>query len=206
MINHFLITVLAVAVAVILVVPVVKCEGQLQACLHQKRLVKVDIIASEILSNHQITCDENIKYFPNTLLGYVTPWNPLGKTIAKKYASKIDLLAPVWHNLDLADNKYYQVTGEENYDSNFIDEVKKVNPKIKIVPRVNLEKKAMGRYYQLGGKGEAERISELILKYCQYFFETQMKIQNQTTNTPKKGIENMTEWCLRPALISTIQL
>eukprot|EP01022_Parablepharisma_sp_SALTPOND_P032910 TRINITY_DN873_c0_g1_i1.p1 TRINITY_DN873_c0_g1~~TRINITY_DN873_c0_g1_i1.p1 ORF type:complete len:418 (+),score=31.95 TRINITY_DN873_c0_g1_i1:2434-3687(+) len=154
-----------------------------QSCLHKKDLVKVDVVAAEIIKNHNTVCDESTKNFANTLLGYVTPWNPEGKKLAKTYASKLDIISPVWHNIDLIQGQY-RVTGEENYDSEFIDEIKEKNPNIKVVPRFNIEKGAIGRYYQLGGEAEAQRIAELVTKYA-------MQVQNTSQNYRERKYDGM---------------
>eukprot|EP00826_Nyctotherus_ovalis_P060542 TRINITY_DN8509_c0_g1_i1.p1 TRINITY_DN8509_c0_g1~~TRINITY_DN8509_c0_g1_i1.p1 ORF type:complete len:175 (+),score=28.26 TRINITY_DN8509_c0_g1_i1:44-526(+) len=140
-----------------------------ESCLHTKGLVKVDISASEILSNYNDSCDEGVKHYKGPLLGYVTPWNPEGKVMAKRFASKFDIISPVWHNIVLANN-LYKITGEDEFDERFIKELKEKNQRIKIVPRFNLEKDALGKYYQLSGSAEAKNLAQEILTFAQYCF------------------------------------
>ena len=136
-----------------------------ESCLHKKGLVKVDLIGSDILKNHNEPCDEKIKNFQNPLLGYVTPWNPKGKEMAKLYASKFDLISPVWYNIDVANDKYF-INGENNYDWQFLSDVKAANANVKIVPRFNFERAVINKYYHLSGEAEARQLSEIIVKFA----------------------------------------
>jgi len=151
------------ALFLILIAQMYRAEN---TCLHKKNLVKVDISSTEILENHNTFCDENIKNFPNPTLAYLTPWNSEGKNIAKLYAKKIDLLCPVWYNMDFSENSYI-ITGENNYDSKFIDEIKQKNPTMKLIPRINLEKNALTKFLKSGGN--SDEIIEKIMKYITYF-------------------------------------
>jgi len=137
------------------------------SCLHNKGLVKVDISYSGIISHYNDSCDEEVKHYKNPLLGYVTPWNSEGKEIAKKFALKFTLISPVWHNIKLTNNEY-RITGEEQFDEQFINELREKNPEIKIVPRFNIENDALNKYYQFTGNTEAKTLAQQILTFAQY--------------------------------------
>lgn len=49
-----------------------------------------------------------------TVLAYVTPWNPLGTSLAEQFRGKFDIISPAWHTIDpeRVDGKtYYNVGG-----------------------------------------------------------------------------------------------
>uniref|UniRef100_A0AC35U346 Glyco_18 domain-containing protein n=1 Tax=Rhabditophanes sp. KR3021 TaxID=114890 RepID=A0AC35U346_9BILA len=73
-------------------------------------------------------------------LGYVTPWNSKGYDIAKEKSSKFSHIVPVW--LQIVGNKEHvcEIQGYHDIDHKWIEDVKKGNSKIKIVPRFIVEK------------------------------------------------------------------
>jgi hypothetical protein len=77
-----------------------------ESCLHRKGLVKPDIRPGEVLENYGMVCEVESRNFGNVVLGYVTPWNPEGKRIARQYAPKFDIIAPVWYNVNLEQLQY----------------------------------------------------------------------------------------------------
>ena len=81
--------------------------AQSQSCLHDKGLVKVELLPSDILKNYNKTCDEEKKNFPNVLLGYITTFNPEGKNVSLKFAKKFDIITPVWYAVTLAEGQYW---------------------------------------------------------------------------------------------------
>lgn len=70
----------------------------------------------------------------------ILQWNAAGYDIAKKFANKFTHISPVWLQLKLnEDEETTRVEGTHDIDANWIKEVRKGNPSIKIVPRVILE-------------------------------------------------------------------
>lgn len=69
-----------------------------------------------------------------TLIFY-TPWNKQGREYVLKYASKFDYVSPCWYEVNLKDGRIV-LDHESNYDSEFIQQAKTTNPKMKVLPRV----------------------------------------------------------------------
>lgn len=84
------------------------------------------------------------KHFKGETLAYVTPWNSAGWGFAVKYARKLDYVVPVWHQVSVADDGLIEVKGDGN--ETWVQEVHKVNPNTKVVPRVILEKTSKKAY------------------------------------------------------------
>jgi len=52
---------------------------------------------SEMKEQSEAICeDPEVKKFPLTTLGYITPWNNNGIFTALKYANKFDIISPSW--------------------------------------------------------------------------------------------------------------
>ncbi|RWS02380.1 chitinase-like protein 5, partial [Dinothrombium tinctorium] len=110
--------------------------------LEERNLITSKPKVKDVLREHKAyTLSEvGIKKFNGTVLGYVTPWNNHGYDIAKIFARKFTHISPVWFQLKLSDDeKSTIVEGKENIDSEWMRDVRRNNPEIKIVPRVILE-------------------------------------------------------------------
>jgi len=82
------------------------------------------------------------KHFNKTTLGYITPWNLNGLELALKYSAKFDIISPTWFEIkhEIFQGKFHSKIEGANYiNSNFMQELRERNPKIKILPRFKCE-------------------------------------------------------------------
>ena len=107
-------------------------------CLHDMNLVKDNISTSEIIENHNNICDEDIKHFNGTVMGHISKYYSKGTELILLYAKKFDIISPIWYNIQ-RNNDIYTIEGNELYDQFLIEKLKTINPKIKIIPRYNLD-------------------------------------------------------------------
>ncbi|KAI3636176.1 hypothetical protein MIR68_005528 [Amoeboaphelidium protococcarum] len=85
------------------------------------------------------------------VLAYVTPWNSHGYDVAVKFRSKFDIISPVWFRIRPRNGGGYDINGEHDVDSQWIQRVKYGNNqstlkssvdgshKVEIMPRFRLE-------------------------------------------------------------------
>lgn len=64
------------------------------------------------------------RHFNGTILGYVTPWNNHGYDVAKIWASKFDLISPVWLQIIRLGDLSYEVRGIHDIDKGWVDDVR----------------------------------------------------------------------------------
>ncbi|KAM3136105.1 hypothetical protein pb186bvf_011727 [Paramecium bursaria] len=103
----------------------------------------------------------------NQILIFITPWNKLGYQYTLDYAQKIDYVSPVWYNIE----KDLQLNGN-NENPIWINDIKKKNPNIKIIPRVylNIEIKQLQQFLE---KGELiEKIVQVSKLYDGIIFDS----------------------------------
>ncbi|XP_053206966.1 chitinase domain-containing protein 1-like [Panonychus citri] len=96
----------------------------------------------DILKEHSIYSEENVsdRFVNGTVLGYVTPWNGEGYDIARTFAKKYTHISPVWLQLKLnEDEETTRIEGTHDIDSKWMEDLKTINPNLKIVPRVILD-------------------------------------------------------------------
>lgn len=107
----------------------------------ERGLVQSTVNSRDIFFNHMKYCEpcSNKKVFTNTVLGYVTPWNSLGYSIAKHFSSKFNYVSPVWLTIQRLGLKQYELSGTKAIDKGWMADVKK-NSAISFVPRIMLEK------------------------------------------------------------------
>ncbi|CAH8839117.1 unnamed protein product [Trichobilharzia szidati] len=74
------------------------------------------------------------KNLNTTVLAYVTPWNKLGYEVTKIFGTKFNLISPVWFEVQ-GEKKVYTVTGIHEINTVWMNEIRAVNPKLKITPR-----------------------------------------------------------------------
>jgi len=54
---------------------------------------------SKVLGDNKKANNNNRKFFPNEVLGYITPWNSAGFDVALQFQSKFTFLSPVWFQI-----------------------------------------------------------------------------------------------------------
>ncbi|EDQ90262.1 uncharacterized protein MONBRDRAFT_1599, partial [Monosiga brevicollis MX1] len=73
------------------------------------------------------------------VLAYLTPWNQGGYAVAERFASKFTHIAPVWFQIVRQGPENYQIRGEQDVRSAWLESMRKAAPHVKIVPRVIVE-------------------------------------------------------------------
>jgi chitinase domain-containing protein 1 len=81
------------------------------------------------------------KKFPHQTLVFLTPWNSKGFDYALEYAKKLDYISPVWFDMKVTSKTPFnlQIEGEHNVNTEYIQSIRKANPKLKVVPRFYLD-------------------------------------------------------------------
>ena len=136
--------------------------------VEERGLINNDIDGDEIVKNHAIYCNKckNQKKFDQKVLGYVTPWNSRGYDIAKVFANKIDLVSPVWLQIQRTGRKKYEFTGTHDIDIKWINKLKKnSNQTSQLVPRILFEKLKMEDLHALfNDEEEIESLTKMLIK------------------------------------------
>ncbi|KAH9585452.1 Chitinase domain-containing protein 1, variant 4 [Schistosoma haematobium] len=94
--------------------------------------IDIDLFLKSHSSYNKYTTSQ--KNLNATVLAYVTPWNKLGYEVAKIFGAKFNLIAPVWFEVQ-GEKKAYTVTGIPEINTEWLSEIRTVNPDVKIVPR-----------------------------------------------------------------------
>lgn len=108
-------------------------------------LIKSDANTKEIIDNHANYCAEcsHDKLFRNKVLGYVTPWNSKGYDIAKIFANKLDLISPVWLQIQRTGRNKYKLTGTHDIDKGWMKDIRNSSDsshqQTEIMPRILFE-------------------------------------------------------------------
>lgn len=74
----------------------------------ERGLVKAEDVRGEEVLAHHAECStraSHVHYTTGKTLGYVTPWNSRGYTLASVFARKFDILSPVWFQLRIKKRK-----------------------------------------------------------------------------------------------------
>jgi chitinase domain-containing protein 1 len=98
---------------------------------------------NSIIENHFKYCQScsTQKNFDNIVLGYVTPWNSHGYSIAKQFANKFNYISPVWLQIKRLKYKSYSLAGTHDIDKKWMADVRKNSEKkVKFLPRILFEK------------------------------------------------------------------
>ncbi|RNA40281.1 chitinase domain-containing 1 [Brachionus plicatilis] len=159
----------------------------------ERGLVENEIELDDIVKNHAIYCDKckNKKNFENKVLGYVTPWNSRGYDIAKVFANKLDLVSPVWLQIQRVGRKNYQLTGTHDIDMKWINAVKKKsNQTSQLVPRILFERLKMEDLHALfNDEEEIDSLAKMLLKksidfqFNGYVLEVYMQLSGHGKNS-----------------------
>ncbi|KAK6759502.1 hypothetical protein RB195_021221 [Necator americanus] len=120
-----------------------KEEEEAQREKAQEYLIPLTHPLSSITKQNILKKHEDIDYskrkFQNPMLVYVTPWNPKGYDLAKWVSHKVTHVSPVWLQVkpQTADMSFScRILGTHDIDHEWMDEVRKNNSEVKIVPRV----------------------------------------------------------------------
>lgn len=117
----------------------VKLDGD----VFDRKLVQEEISIKSIIQNYKhFSLDRSkIKRFENKVLGYVTPWNSKGYDHSKTFANKLDIISPVWLQIERVGRLKYELKGTHDIDKNWIVDVRKSSDKneIEFLPRILFE-------------------------------------------------------------------
>jgi len=139
-------------------------------CLHNKNLVIQNTTTSDIINNHETICDEDIKHFPNIVIGHITPYYNRGKELAVKYAKKFDVISPVWFIIEKSNDSYI-IKGKEHYDKKFIEEIREANSQVKIIPRYLFDRSTILYFHQQSVMYHGEFIETMSKHIEEYNFD-----------------------------------
>uniref|UniRef100_T1K9A3 Chitinase domain-containing protein 1 n=1 Tax=Tetranychus urticae TaxID=32264 RepID=T1K9A3_TETUR len=115
-------------------------EGSSNSSLADRGLLVTNPKVKDILREYQIYSEDASRNFNGTVLGYVTPWNGEGYDIARIFAKRYTHISPVWLQLKLnEDEETTRIEGTHDIDLKWMQDLRKVNPNLKIVPRVILD-------------------------------------------------------------------
>ncbi|KAI6231932.1 GH18 domain-containing protein [Aphelenchoides besseyi] len=104
-------------------------------------LERDDKLQKEILEHHS-EFDSSKAKRQFVKLGYVTPWNGHGYDVAKWTAEKYTHISPVWFQMIPSQSKgdlTCEFKGQHDIDRGWLEDVRRNNSNIKIVPRFILE-------------------------------------------------------------------
>ncbi|CAJ0609420.1 unnamed protein product [Cylicocyclus nassatus] len=96
------------------------------------------VTKQSVLEKHE-NVDYTERKFENAMLVYVTPWNSKGYDLAKWVSHKLTHVSPVWLQVkpQRQDMSFTcQILGTHDIDHEWMDDVRKNNSDVKIVPRV----------------------------------------------------------------------
>jgi chitinase domain-containing protein 1 len=80
---------------------------EVQSSLVQREILtnSTNTSAKEIVKNYnQIFALKSLKNFQGSVIAFVTPWNPAGMEIARKFRTKFNIIVPTWYDLKLGVN------------------------------------------------------------------------------------------------------
>jgi len=113
-------------------------KGPSDSSVHSRNLVSDSVKFTDVLQYYQsFNNDMYQRNFEGEVLGYVTPWNNHGYDVAKTFA-KFNYISPVWLQIQAVGNSY-KITGSHDIDNNWVQDVRKTNSKVKILPRMIFE-------------------------------------------------------------------
>jgi len=107
-----------------------------------KKLVQEEISIKTIIKNYKYFSIDGsrIKKFKNKVLGYVTPWNSKGYDNSKTFVNKLDIISPVWLQIERTGRLKYQLKGTHDIDANWMKDVRKKSDKnLEFLPRILFE-------------------------------------------------------------------
>ncbi|KAL1498160.1 hypothetical protein ABEB36_009003 [Hypothenemus hampei] len=169
-------------------------KGPQKYSVLDQRLVSEDILAEDILTNHQAFFTETDDYnFNGLVLGYVTPWNNHGYDVAKIFGNKFTHISPVWLQIKRNGVQKYEVTGTHDVDQQWIVDVKNAGRqrKTKVVPRILFDGWTSNDFKAVLLKPEeVQAMNVVLMKICKkynfdgYVFEVWSQIAGAVKTDP----------------------
>ncbi|XP_063223463.1 chitinase domain-containing protein 1 [Bacillus rossius redtenbacheri] len=137
----------------------------LSSVVDRKLVVEAAAAADIVTENERYFKNTQVKHFPGPVLGYVTPWNSHGYSVAKTFCAKLSHVSPVWLQVRPQGDRY-EVTGTHDVDRDWLDSVRRCgNASVAIVPRVLFDGWSRGALARLGAEpGEVKRLAQTLLK------------------------------------------
>lgn len=133
-------------------------------------LVNAKIKLNEIIDYHGVFCKEctHEKHFGNKVLGYVTPWNSKGYDLSKRFADKLDMISPVWLQIERVGRKKYELKGKHDIDKEWMDRV--INnaewSSTEFMPRILFENLKPNDLHALfNGEEESQALGKLFINF-----------------------------------------
>ncbi|XP_072032262.1 chitinase domain-containing protein 1-like [Amphiura filiformis] len=112
-----------------------------------RRLVTMSPRYKDIIKEHGIYYSKvDDKNFAGSVLGYVTPWYNHGYDVAKIFGGKFSLISPVWLQVKRQGNNVFVVNGGHDIDKGWVQDVKKGQRDVKVVPRLLFDGWSRGDY------------------------------------------------------------
>ncbi|XP_043698310.1 chitinase domain-containing protein 1 [Telopea speciosissima] len=106
--------------------------------VYDRSLVRPNVNYQEILAEHSNVLENSShRHYTYPVLAYITPWNPKGYELAKRFISKITHISPVWYDLKSEGRKLI-LDGRHNADKGWISDLR-MNGHALVLPRIVLE-------------------------------------------------------------------
>ncbi|MBN3294952.1 CHID1 protein, partial [Amia calva] len=106
--------------------------------------------------------------FTGAVLGYVTPWNAHGYSVARLFAGRLSSVSPVWLQLRRRGPQSYDISGLQDTDPGWMKALKKTNKNIKIWPRLLFDGWSYEDYDSaLGSEDEIELMAREAVEVAQ---------------------------------------
>lgn len=146
-------------------------SGQKPNSVYDRGLVDEKPLVRDILKYHQTYHqDTTTRYFNNSILGYVTPWNNKGYDIAKTWAPKFNYISPVWLQIKRQSANVYLITGLHDVDHAWMKTLKQRGSpsNLRILPRIlfdNWQPADLTAFFE-GPKSEQEALIKEVKKTC----------------------------------------
>lgn len=114
-----------------------------------ENLVTTTVKYTDILKYYQ-SYDSDVlnTQFEGAVLGYVTPWNNHGYDVAKTFG-KFTIISPVWLQIRRKSNGELYILGTHDIDQNWLKDVRYINSKVQILPRLLFEQWSMDNFMEI---------------------------------------------------------
>jgi chitinase domain-containing protein 1 len=146
-----------------------------------KSLVVENVTPSSILDHFDQCSNSRVSRYSSKkaeVLTFITPWHSIGYNLTLDFGFKFTTVVPVW--FQVLSDKGLKFGGEQDILPDWLNEMRSVYPKTKILPRVNFEipvatfvKSAneIGKFLRqkLGGLSERYKFEGFFLEFQAYF-------------------------------------
>jgi chitinase domain-containing protein 1 len=89
------------------------------------RVMSENITSAEVQALHGLACPTLRERSARETLAYVTPWNSKGYAVAARHAEQLSMVAPVWLQLEDAEDGALELHGQHNIDLEWLSAVKR---------------------------------------------------------------------------------